>query len=68
MFSRRRSGNGWGPAGAPRFDTLPVETIKLIHARKELYVVKGAAHGMAFETGGEEYKQRVTEFLKKHLP
>ncbi|MDR0553837.1 MAG: alpha/beta hydrolase [Treponema sp.] len=35
---------------------------------KELFVVHGAGHGMASETAGEEYNERIATFLEKYLP
>jgi fermentation-respiration switch protein FrsA (DUF1100 family) len=37
-------------------------------APKELLIIKGAAHGMAYTTAPQEYTMRVMEFLEKYLP
>jgi len=34
---------------------------------KELFVVKGAAHGEAHMTAPEAYERRVLDFLARHL-
>ncbi|MDR1950517.1 MAG: alpha/beta hydrolase [Spirochaetaceae bacterium] len=36
-------------------------------AEKELYVIKGAGHGMAYDVDGKEYEKRVIQFVKKYL-
>ena len=36
-------------------------------APKELYVVKGAGHGLACQTDPEEYEKRITQFLEKYV-
>jgi fermentation-respiration switch protein FrsA (DUF1100 family) len=35
---------------------------------KDLYIAKGAGHGLAYDTDPEEYRRRVRLFLEKYLP
>jgi hypothetical protein len=49
---------------------IPVEHSKILHKNapnSELWIIKGADHGMSFSKNHTAYKNRVMNFFDRHL-